>query len=263
MRAVRPQSPEPLGPPLPFVALAGLLVAWLAPVPFGARATAAPQAYEEERAELVRTVEREMESTRSYHRREGLDPAVVEALAAVPRHRFVPEDQRRWAYDNRPLPIGHGQTISQPYIVALMTDLLDLEPDDRVLEIGTGSGYQAAILGEIVDQVYTIEVVEPLHQRSLALLAELGYDQIETRLGDGYYGWPEAAPFDAIIVTAAASHVPPPLLEQLASPGRMMIPVGSRFMVQQLVLVTKSADGEISLEQILPVRFVPLTGDHE
>ncbi|MDX1642738.1 MAG: protein-L-isoaspartate(D-aspartate) O-methyltransferase [Thermoanaerobaculia bacterium] len=204
-----------------------------------------------------------MESTRTYHGREALDPAVVEALGTVPRHRFVPEDQRRWAYDNRPLPIGHGQTISQPYIVALMTDLLDLEPDDRVLEIGTGSGYQAAILAEIVDEVYTIEVVEPLHERSSALLAELEYDHVETRLGDGYYGWPEVAPFDAIIVTAAASHVPPPLIEQLASPGRMMIPVGSRFMVQQLVLVTKSAAGEISLEQILPVRFVPLTGDHD
>lgn len=213
-----------------------------------------------QRAELVEIVEREMASTRSYHGRETLDAGVSEALAAVPRHRFVPESQVPHAYENRPLAIGHGQTISQPYIVALMTDLLALEAGDKVLEIGTGSGYQAAILAEIVDSVFTIEVIEPLHERSSSVLAELGYDHVETRLGDGYYGWSEEAPFDAIIVTAAASHVPPPLLEQLASPGRMVIPVGSRFMVQQLVLVTKDAAGETTLEQLLPVRFVPLTG---
>lgn len=226
-------------------------------------AASSPDRLAERRSELVRTIEREMRSTRSYHGRSALDPRVVEALATVPRHRFVPEDQLPYAYDNRPLPIGHGQTISQPYIVALMTDLLDLEPGDRVLEVGTGSGYQAAVLGEIVESVYTIEVIEPLHERSAAQLAELGYGNVETKLGDGYYGWPEAAPFDAIVVTAAASHVPPPLVEQLAGPGRMVIPVGSRFMVQQLVLVTKSESGETSLEQVLPVRFVPLTGEHE
>jgi protein-L-isoaspartate(D-aspartate) O-methyltransferase len=215
-----------------------------------------------ERAAMVETIRREVSGTSSYLGRSSLAPEVVGALAAVPRHRFVPEDLARHAYENRPLAIGHGQTISQPYIVAIMTDLLDLEAGDRVLEIGTGSGYQAAILGEIVDAVYTMEIVPPLAERSKAVLAELGYDNVACRLGDGYDGWPEEAPFDAIIVTAAATHVPPPLLAQLAAPGRMVIPVGSRFMVQQLVLVTKSAEGEITLEQILPVRFVPLTGGH-
>ena len=161
------------------------------------------------------------------------------------------------------MPIGHGQTISQPYIVAIMTDLLDLEADDRVLEIGTGSGYQAAVLAEIVDAVFTIEIVEPLAERSTALLAGLGYENVETRFGDGYYGWNDEAPFDAIVVTAAATHVPPALLDQLAPGGRLIAPIGSRFMVQQLVLVEKSVSGELSLRQLLPVRFVPLTGDHD
>ena len=216
-----------------------------------------------ERAAMVETIRREVRATSSYLGRGTLERSVLGALAAVPRHRFVPEKLAGSAYDNRPLAIGHGQTISQPYIVAIMTDLLDLDSDDRVLEVGTGSGYQAAILGEIVGSVFTMEIVAPLAKRSTALLGELGYDNVETRLGDGYHGWPKEAPFDAIIVTAAATHVPPPLLQQLAAPGRMMIPVGSRFMVQQLVLVTKSAQGEITLDQVLPVRFVPLTGDHD
>jgi protein-L-isoaspartate(D-aspartate) O-methyltransferase len=217
----------------------------------------------EARKRLVREIRRDVQATSSYLGREALDPKVLSAIGRVPRHRFVPKDLAEWAYDNRPLAIGHGQTISQPYIVAIMTDLLDLEPGDRVLEVGTGSGYQAAILGELVERVYSLEIIDALAERSAGVLSELGYDNVVTRRGDGYYGWPGEGPFDAIIVTAAAGHVPPPLIEQLAAPGRMMIPVGSRFMVQQLVLVQKSASGEISLEQILPVRFVPLTGDHD
>jgi protein-L-isoaspartate(D-aspartate) O-methyltransferase len=212
---------------------------------------------------MVETIEREVRATSSFLGRDVLDGRVVEALSRVPRHRFVPAKLAGSAYDNRPLAIGHGQTISQPYIVAIMTDLLDLEPDDRVLEIGTGSGYQAAILAQIVDSVFTMEIVPPLAERAAALLSDLGYDNVETRLADGYYGWPAEAPFDAIVVTAAGTHVPPPLIEQLATPGRMIIPVGSRFMVQQLILVTKNAEGEISLDQVLPVRFVPLTGKHD
>jgi protein-L-isoaspartate(D-aspartate) O-methyltransferase len=215
-----------------------------------------------ERAAMVEAIRGEVRDTSSYLGRSSLGAEVLEALGSVPRHRFVPAPVARHAYENRPLPIGHGQTISQPYIVAIMTDLLALEPGDRALEVGTGSGYQAAILAEIVEEVYTMEIVAPLAERSKALLAELGYGNVRARLADGYDGWPEAAPFDAIVVTAAASHVPPPLLAQLAAPGRMVIPVGSRFMVQQLVLVEKDADGEVTLDQILPVRFVPLTGGH-
>jgi protein-L-isoaspartate(D-aspartate) O-methyltransferase len=183
-------------------------------------------------------------------------------MARVPRHELVPRDQRDFAYENRPLPIGHGQTISQPYIVAVMTDLLKPASTDRVLEIGTGSGYQAAILAELVDRVFTIEIIEPLGKLAGRNLEKLGYRNIEVRIGDGYYGWKEQAPFDAIVVTAAASHVPPPLIEQLKPGGRMVIPVGTRFMVQQLVLVEKDAGGEVTTRQILPVRFVPLTGTH-
>ena len=193
---------------------------------------------------------------------EDLDPQVLQAMATVPRHALVPEAQRDAAYENRPLAIGHGQTISQPYIVALMTDLLKPEPGDKVLEVGTGSGYQAAVLAELVDRVYTIEIIEPLGEQARRSLAELGYTNIEVRIGDGYYGWEEQAPFDAIVVTAAASHVPPPLIRQLKPGGHMVVPVGSRFMVQQLVMVDKDLDGRVTTRQILPVRFVPLTGSH-
>ena len=164
------------------------------------------------------------------------------------------------SYRNRPLPIGYGQTISQPAIVALMTDLLQLEPTDKALEIGTGSGYQAAILAELVEQVFSIEIVPELAERAKVDLERTGYLNVTTREGDGYYGWEDEAPFDAIIVTAASDHIPPPLLKQLKPGGRMVIPVGSRFMVQHLVLVTKEADDNIVTEQLLPVRFVPLTG---
>ena len=191
-----------------------------------------------------------------------VDPAVMAAIDRVPRHEFVPEEVRSSAYANRPLPIGHGQTISQPYIVALMTHLLGVEPGEQVLEIGTGSGYQAAVLAELDAKVHTIEIVEPLAEQATRRLARLGYDGVRTRLGDGYHGWPEAAPFDAIIVTAAAAHVPPPLVEQLAPGGVLVIPVGEQFAVQMLLLVRKRENGEVSVRQILPVRFVPLTGGH-
>ena len=193
---------------------------------------------------------------------EAIDPEVMAALDRVPRHRFVPPEIEELAYENRPLPIGHGQTISQPYIVALMTHLLALAPSDRVLEIGTGSGYQAAVLAELVERVHTIEIVPPLARQAAERLPRLGYGNVEVRLGDGYYGWPEAAPFRAIIVTAAASHVPPPLVAQLAPDEVLVIPVGERFSVQMLLLVRKRPDGEVSVRQVLPVRFVPLTGGH-
>jgi protein-L-isoaspartate(D-aspartate) O-methyltransferase len=180
----------------------------------------------------------------------------------VPREKFVPHEMHAAAYDNGPLPIGHGQTISQPYIVALMTDLLKLGPNDRVLEIGTGSGYQAAVLAELNVNVFSIEIIEPLGELARKNLAGLGYRNIQLRIGDGYYGWEEQAPFDAIIVTAAASHIPPPLIRQLRPGARMIIPVGSRFLVQQLVLVEKDAAGEVTTRQLLPVSFVPLTGSH-
>ena len=186
----------------------------------------------------------------------------MDVLNSVERHRFVPAREISNAYENRPLPIGHGQTISQPYIVALMTDLLEPEPGDVVLEIGTGSGYQAAVLAGLVERVYSIEIIEALQEQAAARLRRLGYDNVVTRLGDGYFGWPEQAPFDAIIVTAAASHVPPPLIGQLKPGGRMVIPVGGRFATQHLLLLEKNAAGEILTRQIAAVRFVPLTGKH-
>ena len=170
--------------------------------------------------------------------------------------------RRSQAYLNRPVPIGHGQTISQPYIVALMTALLNVDADSRVLEIGTGSAYQAAILAEIVAEVYTIEIIPELGEQAARRLTALGYRNVKTRVGDGYYGWPEAQPFDAIMVTAAASHIPPPLIAQLKPGARLLIPVGGRFVTQSLVLVEKSATGAVTSREVLPVRFVPLTGRH-
>ena len=218
--------------------------------------------YLEARQQLVKVIEADVRATSLYLDKQSLDPRVLQALAKVPRHEFVPEEERRFAYANRPLPIGFGQTISQPYIVAVMTDLLKPAADSKVLEVGTGSGYQAAVLAELVNKVYSIEIIESLAQQAKARLTQLGYTNIYTRMGDGYYGWEEAAPFDAIVVTAAASHVPPPLIKQLKVGGRMIIPVGSRFMTQELLLVSKHADGSITTRQILPVRFVPLTGQH-
>lgn len=194
--------------------------------------------------------------------RDGFSDRVLAALADVQRHEFVPRSRWREAYANHPLPIGHGQTISQPYIVALMTDLVDPRPGDTVLEVGTGSGYQAAVLAKLVERVYSIEIIEPLATQAAERLERLGYGNVTTKLGDGYYGWEEHAPFDSIVVTAAASHVPPPLIAQLKPGGRMVIPVGGRFAVQYLLLVEKSGTGEIVTRQITAVRFVPLTGEH-
>lgn len=191
-----------------------------------------------------------------------LSDAVWDSLGKVPRHRFVPEEETDYAYENRPLPIGFGQTISQPYIVALMTDLARADKDDIVLEIGTGSGYQAAVFSEIARHVYTMEIVEPLAESAERRLRDLGYSNVTTRTGDGYYGWPEHAPFDVILVTAAATSIPPPLIEQLKPGGRMVIPVGEVFFTQQLLLIEKDAAGKVTTRQVLPVRFVPLTGKH-
>lgn len=188
------------------------------------------------------------------------DPDVLEAMRNVPRHLFVDESQRRQAYENAPLPIGHGQTISQPYIVAYMSEMLEIEPGDKVLEIGTGSGYHAAVLTELTPHVFSVEIIEPLGNQAAERFEELGYHTIETRIGDGYYGWEEYAPFDKIIVTAAPGHIPPPLVEQLSPQGIIAIPIGSAYQTQTLMKVTKTEDGDIRTERMLPVRFVPMTG---
>ncbi len=186
------------------------------------------------------------------------DPEVLKAMERVPRHEFVPDENRPYSYQDTPLAIGYGQTISQPYIVAEMTRQLQLTPASKVLEIGTGSGYQAAVLAELTPQVYSIEIIEPLLERARATLEKQGYDTIQLQHGDGYYGWPEMAPFDGIIVTCAAGEIPPPLVQQLAAGGRMLIPVGKRFGTQYLILVTKNQDGSVSSKNLMAVRFVPL-----
>ena len=211
---------------------------------------------------MIRLIEADVRDTSAYLKRSALDSRVLTAMRKVPRHEFVPADLVDHAYRNRPLPIGHGQTISQPYIVAIMTDLLELEPGQKVLEIGTGSGYQAAVLAALDTRVWSIEIIEPLGLQARTRLTRLGYDAVELRIGDGYYGWPEQAPFDAIIVTAAASHIPPPLVSQLEIGGKMIVPVGSRFSTQELILITRISQDEIVTRQVLPVRFVPLTGKH-
>jgi protein-L-isoaspartate(D-aspartate) O-methyltransferase len=186
------------------------------------------------------------------------DPATLAAMRKVPRHEFVPEDRRQHAYQDRPVPIGYGQTISQPHLVAYMTERLEPRPGMRVLEIGTGSGYQAAVLGAILDEVYSIEIIGDLARWGTENLHRTGYDHVQVRHGDGYHGWPEEGPFDAIVVTAAADHIPPPLLAQLKEGGRMVIPVGSPFLTQTLMLVTREGD-DIRTRSLVPVRFVPLT----
>lgn len=191
------------------------------------------------------------------------DARVLDAMRVVPRHEFVPEDVRNQAYADSPLPIGYGQTISQPYIVAFMTELLEVAEDSVALEIGTGSGYQAAVLSPLVKEVYSIEIVPELEARAKEVLERLGYNNVKTKAGDGYHGWPEHGPYDAIIVTAAASHIPPPLVEQLKPGGRMAIPVGPVGQVQHLMLVQKQEDGSISQRSVMPVRFVPLTRARE
>jgi protein-L-isoaspartate(D-aspartate) O-methyltransferase len=206
-------------------------------------------------------IEARLAMVRDQIQREGIsDPRVLQAMRDVPRHSFVPEGVRSRAYEPRPLPIGEGQTISQPYIVAFMTEILRLKPSDRVLEVGTGSGYQAAIASRIAREVYTVEIFESLSARSSKTLSELGFRNVSVRRGDGYYGWEEKAPFDAIIVTCAGGHIPPPLLRQLKNGGRMIMPVGGPFLTQNLVFIAKDADGSVSQKNVLPVAFVRLLG---
>ena len=188
--------------------------------------------------------------------RDITDPAVLRAMHAVPRHRFAPDHPPEQVYQDRPLPIGHSQTISQPYIVAYMTALVRPDSTDRALEVGTGSGYQAAVLAEIVDSVYTIEIIPELAQRASRQLDQLGYDNVRTKIGDGYQGWTAHAPYDVILVTAAPEQIPPPLIQQLSEGGRMVIPVGPSGQTQQLMLVTKK-NGQVKKQRLAPVRFVP------
>ena len=189
------------------------------------------------------------------------DARVLSAMAKIPRHLFVSERLRRQAYADTPLPIGEGQTISQPYVVALMTEALRLKPGDRVLEIGTGSGYQAAVLAEMVKEVYSLEIRQGLASTADKRLKELGYKNVAVKYGDGYLGWPEHAPFDAIIITASVNHIPPPLLKQLKEGGRLILPLGSTVFYQTLTLVTKKRGGELAVEQMGAVAFVPMTGE--
>lgn len=225
--------------------------------PWGAlRAT--PAAALTARQRMLEAIDADFFATRDSTGREAMGPLVRPAMERVARDQFVPPEYAARAWDNRPLPIGHGQTISQPFIVALMTELLQVTPGDRVLEVGTGSGYQAAVLAEIAARVYTIEIVAPLAQRARTVLAALGYRNIEFRVGDGYAGWPEEAPFDAVIVTAAPDHVPKALFAQLKRGGRMVIPVGAHG-AQRLLVLSKDSDGRPTTSQTIEVRFVPLT----
>jgi protein-L-isoaspartate(D-aspartate) O-methyltransferase len=211
------------------------------------------------RERMLREIESDFRATASDTGVSAPSPALRRALAAVPRERFVPTALAADAYNNTPLPIGEGQTISQPFIVALMTELLKLAPGARVLEVGTGSGYQAAMLAEMGMRVYSIEIVAPLAERARVALDAAGYAAVVTRVGDGYQGWPDAAPFDGIIVTAAPEHVPPALVEQLKPGGRLVIPVGPNWLSQELRVIRKEIDGRTVTQRTLPVRFVPLT----
>ena len=212
---------------------------------------------------MVKEIEGDVVATASHIGRSRLNREVMQAIAEIPRHEFVPEALRQAAYANRPLPIGYGQTISQPYIVALMTDLLAIAKDAKVLEVGAGSGYQAAILSRLVKEVHSIEIIPELARECRRRMERLGYSNVTIHEGDGYYGLEDEAPFDAIVVTAAAAYVPPPLVQQLKPGGRLVIPVGAQFAVQYLMLVEKDEQGKISTRQVLPVQFVPLTGNRE
>ncbi len=212
---------------------------------------------------MLQTIEEEVRYTQSYLGIDQLDPRVMKAMAEVPRHEFVPAERRLFAYDNGPLYIGHGQTISQPYIVAVMTHFVAPQKDHRVLDVGTGSGYQAAVLSRLVKQVYGVERIETLAEQARQRFRELGYDNIQIKVGDGVEGWIEHAPYDGIVVAAAAPYVPTALVAQLKSPGKMVIPLGQPSMSQELVLLEKSETGEISTRNLLPVAFVPLVSDTE
>ena len=218
--------------------------------------------FEERQQERNRMVENQIKA-RGLGEKNKDYPAVLDAMRHVPRHLFTPRMHRRSAYADRPLPIGSGQTISQPYIVALMTAYLQVDEGDRILEIGTGSGYQAAVLSCLTQNVYSIEIVEDLAESAQSRLKKLGYDPVKVKAGDGYYGWQDYAPFDGVIVTCAAGHVPPPLLRQLKAGGRMVIPVGGPMEVQRLTLVTKNRQGQTSTQALMPVRFVPMKGEIE
>lgn len=209
---------------------------------------------------MLNDIEMEVNLTRHLIGKDALDDRVMAAIKQVPRHEFVPADFRFLAYDNGPAPIGSGQTISQPYIVALMSDLLNTKPSDTVLEIGTGSGYQAAVLSNLVKQVYSLEIIPELSTKARRRLKKLGYDNVTVRTGDGHSGWPEYAPFDGIIVTAAAPYIPPALIDQLRPGARLVIPVGLPYSYQELMVLEKKADGETETRTILGVSFVPLTG---
>ncbi len=211
-------------------------------------------AYRELRERMVRT---QIATPRYSDAPAVRDPRVLQAMRSVPRHLFVPPGQVDSAYEDRPLPIGYGQTISQPYMVAIMTELVQPKQEHRALEIGTGSGYQAAVLAEVVGEVLTIEIVEPLGEEARQRLRRLGYKNVEVRIGDGYAGWPDKAPFDVILVTAGAPRIPEPLIAQLKPGGRMVIPVGPQWQSQTLQLVRKDASGRVHVEDVMPVRFVP------
>ena len=219
----------------------------------------AQDSYEAQRNRMAEEIAAIARETRFETGRAALSARVMAAMAKVPRHEFVPASQVANAYANRPLPIGLGQTISQPYIVALMTDLMEVKPGDRVLEIGTGSGYQAAVLAALAGTVYTIEIVEPLAREAGERLSRLGYRNVVTRIGDGYQGWPGEAPFDSIMVTAAPREVPQPLIDQLKPGGRLVVPVGGQIAGQSLLLIEKQANGTVTRRNVLAVRFVPLT----
>ncbi len=212
---------------------------------------------------MMQDIDMEVRLTRKDIGKDALDPRVLGAMKKVPRHEFIPRDLHSCAYDNGPVPIGFGQTISQPYIVALMSDLLETESTHRILEIGTGSGYQAAILSRLVQQVYSVEIIETLSNKAGERFSKLGYDNIHLRAGDGYFGWPEFAPYDGIIVTAAAPNIPQPLIEQLKPGARLVIPVGIPYSYQELRVVMKMADGGVKTKVVLGVSFVPLTGKHD
>lgn len=214
-----------------------------------------------DRQAMVAHIRAAVRDTRQYLGTDALDPAVLRAMERVPRHEFVPLAERPLAYADRPLPIGEGQTISQPYIVAVMTHLLGISPGARVFELGTGSGYQAAVLAELGAQVYTVEILPQLAAQARETLERLGYRAVQVRAGDGYLGWPEEAPFDAILVTAAGDHIPQPLIDQLKPGGRLVMPVGPAHSVQQLRVLAKGADGRLTPREVLPVRFVPITGE--
>ena len=242
--------------------LSSLTIVVLAAYPKTAASGVEEQTYAVRREQMIRTIEAQVRNLGSALGHNRIDTRVLEVMGAIPRHEFVPDDLRQSSYEDRPLPIGFGQTISQPLIVALMTDVLNVDRTSVVLEVGTGSGYQAAVAAALARQVYTIEIIPELSYRAADRLHHLGYTNVATRVGDGYFGWEDAGLFDGIIVTAAAAHIPPPLLQQLKPGGRMVIPVGPPLGLQHLTVVEHGADGRVRTRQLFPVRFVPLTGQH-